>query len=48
MSRRTSKPPILLSKRGVIILIIVLVAIFVALYVGVGATAFFKTQPPPI
>lgn len=48
MARRTPKPPILRSKRGVIILLVVLVAIFVALYVGVGATAFFKTQPPPI
>jgi hypothetical protein len=46
MSRRTPKPPILRSKRGVIVLIVVLVAIFAALYIGTGATAFFKTQPP--
>jgi len=48
MTRRTPKPPILKSKRGVIVLLLVLAAIFAALYVGVGATAFFRTQPPPM
>lgn len=46
MARRTSKPPVLKSKRGVILLLIVLAVIFAMLYFGVGATAFLKTQPP--
>lgn len=48
MARRTNKPAVLKSRRGVIILLIVVAVIFATLYLGVGATGFFKTQPPPM
>lgn len=48
MARRTKKPAVLKSRRGVIILLIVIAVIFATLYLGVGATGFFRTQPPPM
>lgn len=44
MTRRTSKPSILKSRRGVILLLLILAAGFALLYFGVGATAFLRTQ----
>ena len=44
MTHRTRKPSILKSRRGVVTLLIVLAVIFAVLYLGVGATAFLRTQ----
>lgn len=44
MTEQKPKPPILRSKRGVLILLAAIVAIFAVLYVSIGATAFLRTQ----
>lgn len=41
---KSPKPRILLSKRGVILLLVAILAIFVVLYLGIGATAFLRMQ----
>ena len=48
MARRTTKTRVLKSKHGVVLLLLALAIIFALLYFGVGATAFFRTQPPPM
>ena len=42
------KPPILRNHRRLGRLILILLIAFALLYFGVGATAFFRTQPPPL
>lgn len=41
------KPPVLRNRRKLARLIVLLLIAFALLYIGVGATAFFRTQPPP-
>lgn len=44
---KRQKPRILKDRRRLDRLAILLLIAFALLYVGVGATAFFSTQPPP-
>jgi hypothetical protein len=41
---KRSKPPVLRSKRGIVILLAAIIALFVVIYLGVGATAFLRMQ----
>jgi len=43
---RRRKPPVLRNRRLLAWLAVCLLIAFALLYVGVGATAFFRTQPP--
>jgi hypothetical protein len=42
------KPPVLRNRRRLAVLVVLLLIAFALLYVGIGATAFFSTQPPPL
>lgn len=44
MTVRSGKPLILRSKRGIVVLLAAIVALFAVIYVGVGATAFLRTE----
>lgn len=44
MTVRSDKPPILRSKRGLIVLMVAIIALFAVIYVGIGATAFVRTE----
>lgn len=46
MARRSSKPSVLRNPRRILLLLAVLAIVFAVLYLGVGATAFLRTQPP--
>lgn len=43
MTVRSTKPPILRSKRGIVVLMVAILALFAVIYAGVGATAFLRT-----
>lgn len=45
--RERRKPSVLRNRRRLGRLIVMLLIAFALLYVGVGATAFFRSQPPP-
>lgn len=44
MNKPEPKPPILRSRRGVLVLVVVVAILFVILYLAIGATAFLRTQ----
>lgn len=43
MTVRSNKPPILRSKRGIVVLLVAILSLFAVIYVGIGATAFLRT-----
>ncbi|MFC7380065.1 hypothetical protein [Brevundimonas sp. GCM10030266] len=43
MTIRSSKPSVLRSRRGIIVLMVSIIALFAIIYVGIGATAFLRT-----
>lgn len=51
MTVRSKKPPVLRSKRGIVVLMVAIIALFALIYAGVGATAFLRTarqdEPSP-